>query len=259
MNFEVAIPSYQRAEKLKASTLRNIIAHSFDLNRVAIFVNNEQEKADYERDISGVKIVACNTKTLCETKTFVNQYYPEGTHIVSLDDDIQEFRFLNNDKTLIATLNRMFELLHEEKATLFGVYPCYTSNNFYMKERVAVGFQFIIGMLYGFINKRTIYPEVNPEDKWLSCELYKQDGKTLRYEGLVIKSRHFAPGGLTEYRNKNDMIEKHRQFEKLFPDLLVYVMKKNGVPDCNLKRMKREFRPLFQESDTQPVQTSASG
>lgn len=252
MNFEVAILSYQRAEKLKASTLRNLIAHSVDLDRVAIFVNNEEEKTNYERDISGVKIVACNTSTLCETKSFVNQYYPVGTHIVSLDDDIQEIRFLNNDKTLIATLNRMFELLHEENATLFGVYPCYTSNNFYMKERVAVGFQFIIGMMFGYINKGTVYPEVCPEDKWLSCELYKQDGKTLRYEGLVIKSRHFAPGGLTDYRKKNDMIDKHRKLENCFPDLLVYITKRNDVPDVNLKRMKREFRPLFAESLSQP-------
>jgi len=248
MDFEIAIPSYQRAKRCKETTLAYLLSQDIDPKHITIFVKNEEERKAYAEEISGVALVICNNKDLNEKKTFINQYYPLGTKIVNMDDDIKEVVFLHPNQRLVPTIVRMFQLLREENCSVWGVYPVHTSNLYYLKDRVAIGLNFCIGQFHGYINTGTRFPPdfIGKEDKWLSLNQYVLEGKTLRYEGAVCKTRVFAPGGLTEYRASADLEASARRLAALFPTLTKFQIKKTGEADVIFKRIPRTFRPLWE-------------
>jgi hypothetical protein len=256
MNFEIAIPSYQRPKKCKETTLAYLHSQQIDPTRITLFLKNEEELKAYAEEISGIKMVVCLNRNLNEKKTFINQYYPEGQNVLNMDDDIKEVVFLDPTRRFVSVINRLFDLLQEEKCSLFGVYPVHTSNNYYLKERVAVGLNFCIGQLSGFINQKIVFPPLfcGKEDKWLSLYLYEKEGKTLRYEGACCKSNNNAPGGLTEFRATGEIEEEAKALVALFPSLTKFKVKANGDPDVVFNRLPRVFRPL-EESHTPPSQT----
>jgi len=248
MEFEIAIPSYQRAKKLKESTLAYLESQGIPKEKITIFVKNAEERLAYAEEISGVQLVICNTKNLSEKKSFINKYYPLGTRVVSMDDDIQKVYFLQDNQPLHSFIVRMFDLLGAEKCSVWGIYPVHTSNLYYLKDRVAIGLNFLIGQLYGYINTGVVYPSelYVKSDKWLSLNQYVLEGKTLRYEGAVCKTKNFGPGGLTDYRATQSVEDNAKYLVSLFPTLTKFQIKKNGEPDVIFKRIPRQFRPLWE-------------
>lgn len=243
MNFQIAIPSYQRANKLKNQTLAYLKTQDIDFSKVTIFLKNQEEYDTYAQEISGVKMVICNNKSLVEKRTFINKYYPVGERVVSFDDDIKDICFLvDKQQKLIPFIERMFELTIQEQASLWGIYPTYTTNLFYNQDRVTIGFQFIQTTFCGFINKQLEFDPyyIESEDEWLSLYLYKTEGKTLRYEGASAKTQRFAAGGLQEMRRTHDLIPIKQKLEADFPELCKYKIKKNGRPDIVFNRIKRK-------------------
>lgn len=246
MEIQFAIPSYQRSKKLKDKTLSFLERVGVPKENITIFLKNSEEENIYKQDISGYKFVVCNTSNLVEKRNFITKYYPLETKIIGIDDDIQGIQFLSPDRTFLPTVNRLFEICQEENCTAFGFYPTTTSNNFYLKERVALGLQYICFACYGFINKGLQIPDcyyIN-HDHFYSCYMYQLEGKTIRYEGASIKTQYFAKGGLTEARAKGELEKLKRQLVSEYPSLVRFVLKKNNRPDVVFKRIPRAFKVL---------------
>ena len=251
-NFQIAIPSYQRVKKLQNQTLTYLRSQSIDWSKVTIFLKDEEELLSYSKDLSGLRLVVCNTKSLAEKRSFIRRYYPANEPILSMDDDIKNLLFLNPDLELVPFVNRMFALCKQEGATLWGIYPTYATNMFYNKERVAIGLQFINGCFYGFLNDPTIqYPtelfQSGQEDVWLSLYLYNRDKVVLRYEGASPYTWNFGEGGLTEARKKygSEIETSYRYLAEKFSSYCSFKIKKNGRPDVQFKKTKRRFISLF--------------
>lgn len=250
--FHIAIPSYKRVAKLKKQTLSFLESQCVDWSKVTIFLKDNEELVSYSRDISGVNFVVCNTKNLAEKRSFIRKYYPVNENILSIDDDIKQIKFLDAEVKFIPFVNRMFALCKEHNATLWGIYPTYTTNMFYNKERVAIGLQFINGCFYGFINDSTVeYPidilKSGQEDVWLSLYLYERDKSVLRYEGASVNTHFFGEGGLSEARKNfgSEISTSYRFLAETFSSYCSYVIKKNGRPDVRFKKTKRKFISLF--------------
>ena len=259
MNFQIAIPSYQRAQKLKAQTLNYLRNQDVDWSKITVFLKDEQELAEYRKDISGVKFVVCHTNGLAQKRSFIRSYYPEGTRVVGFDDDIKRIKFLNKSQELVPFINRMFELAEQEACSMWGIYPTNTTNMFYNQDRVAIGFQFVVSCFYGFVARPLSYPDFvssGQDDKWLSLTLYKQEGKLIRYEGCCPDTTYQAKGGLAQLRKDNAeaVAEGYRQLAHLFPDLCQYKIKKNGRPDVVFKRKVRRFIPLYNNQPATTIQ-----
>ena len=259
MNFQIAIPSYKRSQKLNEKTLAYLRTLPVEWDKITVFLNSEEELADYKKDISGVRFAVVGGSGIATARTFIRSYYPENTNVLNLDDDIKTIRFLNPDVKPIPLFNRMFELLREQNCSLWGIYPTNTTNMYYNKDRVAIGFQYILGACFGWINKPLQYPEYlnyTLDDRWLSMYCYKQDGKVLRYEGCSAYTNNYSKGGLEEVRKnyRDRWVAAGQTLEAQYPDLCKYQVKKNGKPDVVFKRMNRVFIPLYntqQETTTQ--------
>ena len=249
MDFEVAIPSYQRSKKLKDQTLSFLERVNIPKEKITIFLRNNQQAEEYSNDISGYKIVITDTKNLIEKRNFINTYYPEGTKIISIDDDIKDIQFLDQNKNFLSTVERLFKQIEREGCSAFGFYPTTTSNNFYLKERVAFGLHYICFACYGYVNKRLQIPDIYNlcHDHYFSCYMYFTEGKTVRYEGASIKTTYFGKGGLSEARANEDLEKALKYLEEQYPTLVKFSYKKNGRPDVIFKRLKREFKPLLEE------------
>lgn len=240
MNFEVAIPSYGRPEKLKNYTLDYLRDERFDYTKITIFVASEEEKISYERALIGGyygKIVV-GVVGLCQQLNFIRQYYPDNTPILRMDDDVKNIKLLN-PRPFLEICNQMFDLASKEGCRLWSIYPC--NNLFFCKERIIVGKVFCVGCINGFFNdKNIIYPDVSSqEDRWLSLTCFVKDGKTMRYEGACPDTVYFTASGLSEYRKLNH--EKNIQLIlDSFPNICEKRLKKNGFTDINWKTKKEK-------------------
>lgn len=221
------------------------------MNCLTVFVNTSQEKNLYEAALPGIKIVSAECKNLGECESFINHYYPLGTRVLHLDDDIKRIKFLS-PHVLTYFVERMFELTESQSLTVWGIYPVNQTNMFYCNDRVAKGLNFIIGCFYGFINTQTTFPPdvYTKYDKWLSLYKYKTDGATLRYEGCCPDTVFFAAGGLSGVRDCSMEEDHSKAIVAQFPELCHYKLKANGHPDVIYKRVKREFQSLYPDVQT---------
>lgn len=249
MEIQFAIPSYQRPKKLKDQTLSFLERNQVPRQNITIFLRNQEQANLYKEDVSGYKIVITDTPNLIQKRNFITKYFPLGTKIISIDDDIKDIQFLDKNKNFLSTIERLFKQIEREGCSAFGFYPTTTTNNFYLKERVAFGLQYICFACFGFLNQGLQIPDCHNlgDDHFYSLYMYEKEGKTVRYEGASIKTTYFSKGGLSEARKNGDLKGAFEALQQKYPHLIKLVEKKNGRPDLSFSRLKREFKPLLEE------------
>jgi hypothetical protein len=90
MDYQIAIPSYQRAEQLRDKTLKVLDGYRVDPGRVTIFVANEAEYDLYKPVIAETRYtnLVIAEPGLHAARNFIHGYYPESSYLVSVDDDV---------------------------------------------------------------------------------------------------------------------------------------------------------------------------
>jgi len=234
MDFVIAIPSYNRAQKLRQQTLRYLEDEGIPPAMITVFVASEAEKTIYEQTLvpgSYGKIVV-GVLGLDKQRDFIQAYYTENVWILQMDDDIKKLKFLNQ-RSLIALCHQMFQITEDEGARLWSIYP--VNNLFYCKERVVVGKIFCVGCFFGIINKKDLITlNACGEDRWRSLVCYIKDGATVRYDGACPDTVYNAKGGLFDHRvihRTQEILETQKEF----PDLCKVKYRKNGVAEITWK------------------------
>ena len=228
---------------LRDKTLTFLSAEGVPSDRVTIFVADQEELDVYQRDISGYKFVI-GKKGISSQRLFIRQYYPEGAKILSLDDDIRAIK-KKTDLSFVQICSRLFAHCEAEKITTFGFYP--TNNLYFCKDRLVLGSFYIIGVMYGFINKKDISEWANvdgKEDAWYSLRRIELDGAVLRYEGLCPDTNYYAKGGLSETRTLESEKESARRVCALYPNATKFCQKKNGHYEAKIKRVVKKTLTL---------------
>lgn len=245
MTFEIAIPSYQRSKKLRDKTLSWLQDERITPDRITVFVASEDEKKEYEKVLlsNSYGRLVVGVPGLNQQLNFIRQYYPDGTRVLRIDDDIKNVKMLTR-RSFQCIADQMFDLCDQEGATLWSIYP--VNNLFFCKERVLVGKVYCCGCLNGFLNDKTIvFPEKVLEDKWLSLTCWLTNGKTLRYEGACPDTTYFASGGLAEYRKTNSTSIDAQNCYDLFPEHCVLRQMKKGFTDVNWRTVRQGIRFLL--------------
>jgi hypothetical protein len=229
MDFVIAIPSYNRAQKLKEWTLEMLQREGVPPQMITIFLASEAEKTVYEQTLvpGSYGQMVVGVPTISKQRQFICDYYPEGTCILSIDDDIKRLKWLK-PRPLLPFVKEMFEITKAELCNLWGIYP--VNNLFYCKDRIIKGKAYIIGAFHGFINKKDyVYPpNCGVEDRWLSLKRYVTDGAVIRYEGVCPDTVYYAKGGLSEYRKEHPDNKDQAFVVAQFPDECELKLKKNG-------------------------------
>ena len=251
MNYIVAIPSYNRSDIISKKTLSMLNDGGVNKEKIFIFVANNEEYKKYLHALQTYtdlynKIIV-GKLGITHQRNFIKKYFKENQRIVSIDDDIEGLYKLNNStlariQHVDAFFKEAFERLNREGLYIWGIYP--VMNPYFMQNTVTTGLKFIIGGLYGFINRKLT--DLNPssesegkEDYEQSILYYKKDGGVLRYNNVTIKTKFLAKGGLGELDKRFEINKKSANYlEKTYPDLVSIFHRKNGMTEIKLRNVK---------------------
>lgn len=258
MDYIITIPSYKRALQLQKKTLTCLNEMNIPKMLINIFVV-EEEYDEYLTllDKSLYNNLIIGEKGLVNQREFIQQYYPIGTHIISLDDDIECIDLSLTEYTdLDSFFKDAFKKCIEKNIFLWSVYPVY--NIFFRKDRkpITEGLNYCIGALYGFINRYeqdliiTLTREGNKEDVERSILYFLKDGKTLRFNKIGFKTKYYGIGGLGGLKER---LEKMKTYSILinekYNNLTKIKIRKNGLYEITFKEQKQPKQQTINDNN----------
>ncbi len=246
IDYVVAIPTYKRYDEITTKTLPTLKRGKVDKKRIYVFVANRSEERLYREkmDPDTYHKIVVGKKGLVPQRRYISQYFPEGTKIVSMDDDVQNMIQLKRDDSLkkIANLDtlfkRFFNVLDKKGLYLWGVYP--VKNNLFMKRKTTTDLRFVIGVVHGYINRHSkdLYPSmrsVSKEDIEQSILFYLKDGGVVRFNDITFTTKFNAPGGLGVDRfQMNKTAQEY--LVKTYPGIAKAKFRPDGTPEITLNR-----------------------
>jgi hypothetical protein len=249
-NYIIAIPSYNRYDIISNKTLKTLYEGNVSKNKIFIFVANKEQYKLYEETVDKKlyhKIII-GKLGITNQRIFISKYFPIGQYIVSLDDDIEEVSKLRGKDKLvrIKDLNQFFieayQLMRETGLYIWGIYP--VRNPFFMKNKITYDLKFIIGMMYGYINRhdKKLYPSTmieTREDYEMSVLYYKMDGGVIRFNNINPKTKFLAEGGVGIDRLERNKKSAEYLINK-YPDIFSLKYRKNGLVEVRMNKLKKE-------------------
>jgi hypothetical protein len=271
MSYVIAIPSYKRHTTLKKKTMKVLEHYNVPAKLIHIFVANKEEAVLYKQELdagSYGKIIV-GKPGIKEIRNFMANYFPEGKHIVYLDDDISKlWRCVTKgdptekkDNKLVQLesfdtfVKNAFKMSMKTGFHNWGVYP--TDNPYFMKptmknnSHISTDLKFLIGFFTGVINNRKseIRTISDKEDYERSIKYYLNDGGIIRYNNISCNTRCYKePGGIQTDRKKENSRVNANKLIKLYPDFVsINESRKSGFVEIRL-RDKTKKRPFSQKN-----------
>ena len=218
-------------------------------SKIYIFVADKEEAAEYAdivpRDL--YRAIVVGKKGITQQRIFITQYFPENQYVVSVDDDVEAIERLTSSSKLekVKDVEKFFcdgyKALKEHNLFIWGVYP--VRNPFYMSNKVTTDLKFIIGVLRGFINRKSkdLVPHAEVKQDYEQSILYfKKDGGVLRFNDVTVKTKFLAPGGLGSDRHAANQ-RAADYLEKTYPEFITQFKrttnnkKTNGMAEVKLR------------------------
>ena len=166
---------------------------------ITIFVV-EKEREAYQAAVGpGYRIVS-GEKGVVNQRRFIENFYPAGTHIVSIDDNVIRIGHdVNRFPTLHSFFLHAFDACVEHGAFIWGVYPEWKPSERTRREEISTSLNFIAGTFYGYINRPGHLPPIhvsyNSEAMERTLLYYEADGKVLRFNRVGYKVTNFPGNG----------------------------------------------------------------
>ena len=206
-----AIPSYNRVEILTSHTLAMLEHYKIDKKQIYIFVV-EEEYQQYKEALPDYNNIIVGVKGLANQRNFITNYFKEGQYIVNLDDDLkkinslagQELKQLDN---FIQLINKAFKLCIKHNTYIWGISQ--TNNAYFMRDSITFNFSFLVGHLWGCINRHSSDLEITMDIKedYERCIKYWLKDKTIIKFNYVSADTtiYTTRGGLQiDYPNRTD-------------------------------------------------------
>ena len=254
--FKIVIPTYLRSDTITKKTLTALQQEGFLASDITLFVANPEEANLYKQKVPAnlYSEIIVGVKGISAQRNFISRCYPEGTHLLYIDDDIRGFKRLKGFENLhLPTLVQdMFTYCENNNSLLFGFYPA--CNDLYLKPRVREGLHLVCGSCFGYINNHSFYT-----DETLQCKVdYDLSVLSYRYTNNLVRVDFVSPitsywkskGGLVAERTFESEMACARQlyygnldfFDKLY-------IKKNGRPDIRFSRkIPKKYCPVELDS-----------
>lgn len=267
-NYIIAIPSYKRPELLYKKTLATLLRHlgtdSFVWEQqIYIFVASQEQLDEYVAARPTDFPIGKNSfnwvigeKGLKNQRNYIMDYFPENTMLVQMDDDIDDVLELvvdvgdpkNNKKyktrsitNLDAFIRRAFDRCRSAGAYIWGIYP--VPNAYFMTPTVTEDLRFIVGPMFGIINRHTDKLKLTTNEKEnveRTLQYFTLDGRVVRYNNVTVMTRYFKTiGGMQasvrSSTRRNNAGRAAEYLNKLYPNLTkIYLGKKSGWPELKL-------------------------
>jgi hypothetical protein len=227
MPFEVAIPSYQRAQTLTRKTLHTLLRGGIDPATITVFVADAGEYDTYAATLvpGTYGQVVVGQPTLQGARAFIQTYYPEGTPVLNVDDDVSGLlqavtpQHLQPVQDLVALVEEAFHLARSHGVALWGVYP--VANPYFMQETITFDLRYIVGAFWGVIATHDPAVRVTLEDKEdfeRSILFYLRDGAVMRLNTVCVETQYYTePGGMQVTRTPRRVTAAAQTLLRRFP------------------------------------------
>ncbi len=253
MDYVIAIPSYRRADILRDKTLTMLRNKGIPRERIFVFVANQDEHLAYQSiDPDLYNEMLIGVVGIVAQRQFIDNYYPEGTHIIQIDDDVSDVdlslsKF--NNHTLDEFFRFAFEDIKERNAYIWGVYPVYNPFFRNKNKETTEHLTFIIAAMFGYINRHDADLDLsiaqkhggNKEDVERSILFFLKDGKTVRYNKVGIFTKYFGiSGGLGNFKSRlTPMLEAATELYDRYGEMGRIKTRKNGMTEFVLDKCKK--------------------
>jgi hypothetical protein len=250
-DWRIVIPSYKREETVQSKTLATLKRYGIPASKITIFVANKEQKAVYEAALprGAVKELIVGEPGLAQVRNYILDYYPKGTKIVMMDDDVTGFVERREDggirplRSLNAVINRGFAEAAKAGASLWGVYP--VPNGFFMKPTITTDLKFIIGSFWGIINPGAgeggiRLPMSEKEDYIRTLMSFDRDGAVVRINYVSPKTAYYKePGGMqTDPKRLEKQHAAVKYLLETWPDkVMLNPRRKSEYPEILLRRV----------------------
>lgn len=228
----IAIPSYKRANSISKKTLKFLQVSNYPVDRIHIFVANEEEFQDYKRlvseDLYGEIIVG--VKGLMEQRNFISSFYKEDEIIIQMDDDVITIKSSISFLTLVEI---GVNSLYGRTSGLWGVLPNDDGRRF--KDATTKHLTHILGSFFIVRNHRNIkITHTEKEDMERSILYFRRYGEVLRYQNAGVATTYRKGTGGLQITDRVDTMKAGIQnLITQYPEYCRVVQKK-GIPDIVL-------------------------
>eukprot|EP00440_Ansanella_granifera_P020696 gb/GFBE01022469.1/.p1 GENE.gb/GFBE01022469.1/~~gb/GFBE01022469.1/.p1 ORF type:complete len:518 (+),score=88.59 gb/GFBE01022469.1/:1-1554(+) len=243
--FFVAVPSYGRSKVISSKTLALLKRQGVPPHRVYVFVASEEEFSLYEREIGHEwpNIVIGVPKLWCQ-RNFITRFFAEGTHILSMDDDVEElYQCKATGHESVEVQGKLVPLAAGGLAAIasdavrrmkhcgahlwsFNV----SDNPFFMRlKHVTKSNGLCNGFFWGCLNRHSedliLQFGDGHEDVERTVRYYQKDGAVLRYRFFCAKTRCKTNAGglqasMTARQRKTEEDKSAAKLVEEFPHLL---------------------------------------
>jgi hypothetical protein len=253
LDYQIAIPSYKRHNLLIERSLETLKSLKADLSRVTVFVANEQERLVYTTALEGAGYeipVVVGVPGIGPQRQFINAYYPEGTRIFSMDDDVSGVfekegeRYRPTGMTLDEIVAIGYKVCEDHGAKIWGINA--VLNGFFMKETATVGLRYVCGIFHGGYAQDPVLTSPDRslissgEDFENTLRSYVTYGGVVRLDWLAPKTKYFNNGGIQEAVGGKEArrLDHAKALEEIcgrYPDLSKTYIKAGDVTNIRLK------------------------
>lgn len=248
MNYKIAIPSYRREQTIQDKSLAYLKRCGKREEDVDVFVSDESQLRSYKA--TGIK---CNlivgVPTIMKQRNFMMDYYPEGTKVLFLDDDIKSvYRRVSSKKVVEENdldwlCENGFQFAHSAGSKMWGINP--VLNPFYMSEKPSTSLKYIVACFYGCIIDHSEDLKVTLDDKEdyeRSILYYLKFGSTPRLNNYAPDTNYYTePGGLQVSRTPERIEESAKNLLRRFPLLCSWNnSKKSEHAEVRLKDRRKK-------------------
>ena len=236
--YRIAIPSLNRPNE--QHTIATLLRHGFEKDQIDLFVASPEQAEIYRSANPGINVIV-GELGMKEIRMFITNYYPEGSKIVSFDDDIKEIRMKNpreweessycdDELDLKLEIDLAFSECEKSGRSMWGVYP--VDNHFFMKNQISYDYKFCCGNMFGLIiNRDNNELHIDQYEDYERCiRHYLADGGVVRLNYICVKTPKMGTnaGGLCDRDYSGDLAT----LTSLYPNLFHTKIKK-GMPHPN--------------------------
>ena len=226
MEYVIAIPTYKRPS---IKTMEYIKRECIPSELVTIFVADMTEYDLYYAQWGDEYKIVVGVLGIANQRNFITSYYPAGTYVVSMDDDIRDLYHMKGVGFNV-WIQECLDWMHTCEIGLIGLNP--TTNIYWRTLSRAPEFQSGRYLAIGVFHIYRINASIKPlefdfiEDYERSIKYLYHDGAVGRYNGVVLQHTGWSSGGLKEARTKDAYCQAVNEFVTMYPDDVYLTYKK---------------------------------
>ncbi len=232
----LCIPSYRRPQIFSSSTYNLISKLQLP---IYVFLKDMKDFDDYTNHPNynwgsvHINFIITHKVGIGATRDYIRAYFPVGTKIIQLDDDINAIKQKdNNDFNLKDFIYLMFETMKKEETNYASL--CLYHNTFFMKEGYSTNLKYC-GCFFAEIitEEKIITPIDQYEDFFYSLKVFQRDKKIIRFNDVYVESKWYNPiGGICE--DKGGLENRKKICDEISKDLI------NKYPKAMSRYLKKD-------------------